>query len=169
MKYSWILTVALALTASVAQAQTTTTSATTAAKTPVSAGQRKAAEELLQATSTEKNLAASIDRMLALQIEQNPGMKAVEPEMRAYINKYMSWASLKDELVQIYAQEFTEKELKELTKFYLTPIGRKTIEKMPQLMVAGMEMGQRRVQEHLPELQQAIAEKMKTQAPSDVK
>ncbi|MDU0371222.1 DUF2059 domain-containing protein [Hymenobacter endophyticus] len=170
MKYYWIVLTALALTASAAQAQTTPAGTPPAAtKAPLSAGQRKAAEELLAASNSEKNLTESIDRMLASQIEQNPGMKAVEPEMRAYINKYMSWSAMKEDMVQLYAHEFTEKELKELAKFYQTPIGRKTIDKMPQLMAASMEIGQRRMQEHLPELQQAIAEKMKAQNPADVK
>jgi uncharacterized protein len=176
MKYSLILTAALALVGMGAQAQTTpaapaatTSPAATAPKAPLSASQRKAAEDLLAATNSEKNLTLSIDRMLAVQMEQNPGMKAVEPEMRAYITKYMSWSAMKEDMVQLYAREFTEKELKELAKFYQTPIGRKTIEKMPQLMGASMEIGQRRMQEHLPELQQAIAEKMKSQAPSEVK
>ncbi|RSK46832.1 DUF2059 domain-containing protein [Hymenobacter rigui] len=170
MKYYWIVLTALALTASAAQAQTTPAATPPAAtKAPLSASQRKAAEELLAATNSEKNLTESIDRMLAVQIEQNPGMKAVEPEMRAYLNKYMSWNAMKEDMVQLYAREFSEKELKELAKFYQTSIGRKTIEKMPQLMAASMEIGQRRMQEHLPELQQAIAEKMKTQAPTDVK
>ncbi|WP_426490782.1 DUF2059 domain-containing protein [Hymenobacter sp. 102] len=169
MKYCWILTAALALTASATQAQTTASTTAAAAQAPLSASQRKAAEELLAATNAEKNLTTSIDRMLAMQIEQNPGMKTVEPEMRAYITKYMSWSAMKEDMVQLYAREFTEKELKELAKFYQTPIGRKTIDKMPQLMAASMEIGQRRMQEHLPELQQAIAEKMKSQAPADVK
>lgn len=163
MKKLLMLAAGLALAAPAATAQAP--AATTSTATPISAGQRKAAEALLAATDSEKNLTATIDRMLASQIEQNPGMKVVEPEMRAYLNKYMSWPSMKEDMVQLYAREFTEKELKELTKFYQTPTGRKTITKMPELMSAGMEIGQKRMQEHLPELQQAIAEKMKTQAP----
>ncbi|MBT9394293.1 DUF2059 domain-containing protein [Hymenobacter sp. NST-14] len=162
-----LLAAATVLALPAARAQTAPAAATVATSpaAPLSASHRKAAETLLAATNSEQNLNLTIDRMLAGQIEQNPGMKAVEPEMRAYLTKYMSWASLKEEMIQLYAGAFTEKELKELTKFYLTPIGRKTIEKLPQLTTAGMELGQRRMQEHLPELQQAIAEKMKTQSP----
>ena len=167
MKRTFLLLAAatvLALPATQAQTAQTAPAATPTAA-PLSASHRKAAEALLAATNSEQNLNLTIDRMLAGQMEQNPGMKAVEPEMRAYLTKYMSWASLKDEMVQLYAGAFTEKELKELTKFYQTPIGRKTIEQLPQLTAAGMELGQRRMQEHLPELQQAIAEKMKNQPP----
>ncbi|GAB3307189.1 DUF2059 domain-containing protein [Hymenobacter tenuis] len=168
MKNFLMLAAMLALVTPAATAQTS--GATTSTAAPLSAGQRKAAEDLLVATDSEKNLATTIDRMLTSQMEQNPGMKVVEPEMRAYLNKYMSWSSMKEDMVQLYAREFSEKELKELAKFYRTPTGRKTITKMPELMQAGMEIGQKRMQEHMPELQQAIAEKMKTQSPTpDVK
>lgn len=162
MKKLLLLALGLALAAPAARAQSTA-SATGVAAAPITAGQRQAAEELLAAADSEKNLTVTIDRMLAVQLEQNPGMKAVEPEMRAYLTKYMSWSAMKEDLVQLYAREFTEKELRELTKFYRTPTGRKTITKMPELMQAGMEIGQKRMQEHLPELQKAIADKLQTQ------
>ena len=168
-RFFLLLATTVVLALSSASAQTTTaapaTASTTPTTAPLSAGHRKAAEALLTATNSAQNLTLTIDRMLAGQIEQNPGMQAVEPEMRAYLTKYMSWNSLKDEMVQLYASAFTEKELKELTRFYLTPIGRKTIDQLPQLTVAGMQIGQRRMQEHLPELQQAIAGKLKDQRP----
>ncbi len=169
MKRFLLLLAAVVLALAPASAQTMTPAPAAAAATlavaPLSVGHRKAAEALLVATNAGQNMALAIDQMLAGQIEQNPGMKAVEPEMRAYLTRYMSWAALKDEMVQLYASAFTEKELKQLTKFYLTPLGRKTIEQLPQITAAGMEIGQRRMQEHLPELQQAIAEKMKHQNP----
>ncbi|SNR39229.1 MULTISPECIES: DUF2059 domain-containing protein [Hymenobacter] len=165
MKKLWILAAALLLAAPMASAQSTT-AAPAATATPVSASHRKAAEELLVLTGSEKNMTEMTTRMLDMQMEQRPEMKAVEPEMRSFMTKYMSWQSIKDDLVQLYAQEFTEKELKELNKFYQTPTGRKTIQKMPHLMQAGMEIGQKRVQEHLPELQKAIADKMQSQQPA---
>jgi hypothetical protein len=77
--------------------------------------------------------------------------------MKAFLNKYMSWASLKDDMAKIYMAEFSESELNELTKFYQTPLGKKSIQKMPVLMTKGAEIGQKRVQEHLPELQAVLA------------
>ncbi|UOG73728.1 DUF2059 domain-containing protein [Hymenobacter tibetensis] len=165
MKKLWILAASLLLAAPMAKAQSTT-SATTASAAPVSASHRKAAEELLAVTGSEKNTTDMMNRMLESQLTQRPEMKAVEPEMRAFITKYMGWPAIKEDIAALYTQEFTEKELKELSKFYQTPTGRKTIQKMPQLMMAGMEIGQKRVQEHLPELQQVIGEKMKSQQPA---
>ncbi|WBA43785.1 DUF2059 domain-containing protein [Hymenobacter canadensis] len=161
--YLLTMAAALMLAAPTAMAQAP---AAPAAAQPISNSLRKAAEEALEVANTEKNIATSIDRMLAMQTQQNPNVKAMEPVFREFFNKYMSWAVIKEDLVQLYAREFTEKELKEMTKFYQTLVGRKALEKMPILMQGGMEIGQRRMQEHMPELQQAIAEKMKSQPPT---
>ena len=101
--------------------------------------------------------------MLNVQIKQRPEAAAIEPEMRAFFSKYMSWNSLKSDMVDIYSRNFTEPELRDITKFYQTPTGRKMSSTLPQLMQSSMEIGQKRVQEHLPELQEAIKAKMEAQ------
>lgn len=83
--------------------------------------------------------------------------------MRAFMNKYMSWPALKNEMVDLYAREFSEKELRDLTKFYQSSTGQKYVSKQNVLLQAGMQLGQRRVQENLPELQRMLEEKMKAQ------
>ena len=128
------------------------------------ASHRKAVESLFALMGMENVLAQSIDQMLAMQVQGNPAIAQYQPQMKAFLNKYMSWASLKDDMAKIYMAEFSESELNELNKFYQTPLGKKTVQKMPALMAKGAEMGQKRVQEHLPELQAAItgdAEKKK--------
>ena len=131
------------------------------------ASHRKAVDSLFALMGMEKVLAESIDQMLAMQVQQNPALAQFQPQMKAFLSKYMSWASLKDDMAKIYMAEFTEAELKELTKFYETPLGKKTIQKMPGLMAKGAEIGQKRVQDHLPELQAALAAEKK--APEEKK
>jgi uncharacterized protein len=121
------------------------------------ASHRAAAESLLNQMDMEKMLTQSIDQMLKAQVQANPTIAPYEPQMRAFFAKYMSWASMKEDTINIYMGEFTEDELKQSAAFYQTPVGRKSIQKMPGLLAKGMEMGQRRVQEHLPELQAAIS------------
>ncbi|MGI8821507.1 MAG: DUF2059 domain-containing protein [Chthoniobacterales bacterium] len=123
------------------------------------ASHRKATETLLGLMEMETLLSQSVNQMLQLQVQQNPGLALYQAEMKAFLGKYMSWSNLKDDMVKIYMAEFSEAELKELTAFYQTPVGRKTVQRMPALMAKGAEMGQKRVQEHLPELQAAIAAK----------
>ena len=123
----------------------------------------KAAEKVLTLMDMETVLRRSIDEMLKAQIAQNPGVAPFETVMRQFLMKHMSWESLKADTIQIYMAEFTEKELDELNRFYETEVGRKMVEKMPTLMGRGAELGAKRVQEHMPELQAAMAEEAKKQ------
>lgn len=128
------------------------------------ASHRKAAESLLSMMNMDNLLSQTVDQMLAIQVQQNPAIAPYQAQMKTFLNKYMSWASLKDDMVKLYMAEFSESELNELNKFYQTPLGKKTVEKMPGLTAKGAEIGQKRVQDHLPELQAAIkgdAEKKK--------
>ena len=120
------------------------------------ASHKKAAESLLVLMGMETLLGQSVDQMLAMQVQQNPAIAPYQAQMKTFLNKYMSWPSLKDDMAKVYMTEFTEPELNDLSKFYQTPLGKKTVQKMPALMAKGAEMGQKRMQEHLPELQAAI-------------
>ncbi|MGZ5024942.1 MAG: DUF2059 domain-containing protein [Chthoniobacterales bacterium] len=120
------------------------------------ASHRAAAESLLTLMDMDKMMSQSVDQMLQIQIKQNPSLAQYETQMRAFLNKYLSWASMKDDMLTIYTSEFTEDELKQLTAFYQTPLGKKTVQKMPALMQKGAEISQKRLQEHLPELQAEI-------------
>jgi len=76
------------------------------------------------------------------------------------MNKYLSWSSVKPGMVQMYAETFTEPEVRELTTFYRPP-GQKTVTKLPELFQKSAALGQKVLRDHLPELQEAIAKKMK--------
>jgi uncharacterized protein len=121
------------------------------------ASHRKAVESLFTLMELDKVLSQSVDQMLALQVQQNPAIAPFEAQMKTFLNKYMSWTSLKDDMAKLYMAEFSESELNELNKFYQTPVGKKSVQKMPGLMGKAAEIGQKRVQDHLPELQAAIA------------
>jgi uncharacterized protein len=122
---------------------------------------RAAAEELLKAANTEQTLQAAIDQMLGVQLKANPDLEPIKDVMKAFFAKHLSYAALKDDLIRIYTDAFTEVELKEITAFYSTPTGRKTVEKTPALMQKGAELGLKRVQDNSAELKQMIDEAMK--------
>jgi hypothetical protein len=117
---------------------------------------KKEAEVLLNTLGLDKALQQTISNMLDLQLQQNPALLPYKQVMLEFFNKYMSYDSLKAEMVTIYSDAFTASELKEINAFYESPTGRKTIEKMPELMAKGGQLGAKRVQEHLPELQEMI-------------
>ena len=81
--------------------------------------------------------------------------------MLQFMNKYLGWENLKEDIAKIYVSKFTLDELIELKKFYQTPVGRKSSRLLPELTAAGAELGQKRVQQNIGELKKMIAEEAK--------
>jgi uncharacterized protein len=124
----------------------------------------KAAEQMLNLMDMETVLRRAIDEMLKQQMAANPTLVPFEDVMRKFLMKHMSWDSLKADTIQLYMNEFTEAELNEMNKFYSTPTGKKMVQRMPELMGKGAEIGARRVQSHLPELETAMREEAERHA-----
>jgi hypothetical protein len=49
------------------------------------------------------------------------------------MNKEMSWNNLKESFVNLYAEAFSAEELDALIKFYDSPIGKKLVDKQPEI------------------------------------
>ncbi|WP_345164461.1 DUF2059 domain-containing protein [Nibribacter koreensis] len=120
----------------------------------------KAAESLLLIMDTPKTIDTNLQQMLTLQIDQMPVMKEAEVEVRSFFAKYMSWNALKEDMIKMYMEEFTEKELKDMTTFFKTPTGKKLAAKQSTLTMRGAQLGQSKIQPHLPELEEILRKKM---------
>jgi hypothetical protein len=81
--------------------------------------------------------------------------------MKGFMAKYCSWTALKDDLCLLYAREFTEAELKQLTAFYKSPVGLKLAQKQPLIMQTSMAIGQKAATDHQAELQQLMGDLVK--------
>ena len=130
----------------------TTTSAADAPKTP----SHQAAEKLLNMMNMEKLTEQSTTNMVDAMFGRLPPKAQNREALQAFFKKYVGWAALKDDFVQIYVEAFSEKELNDLIAFYKTPTRQKAITVVPSLMQKGAQIGQSRVQEHLPELLKSI-------------
>ena len=84
---------------------------------------------------------AAMDQMMAVQLKANPQLAPFKDVMKKFLDKHLSYASIKEELISLYVSEFTETELKELVAFYRTPVGKKAVDKLPVLMQKGAELG----------------------------
>lgn len=122
------------------------------------ASHEAATKKLFDAMHMEETTAKTLKQINDQQVEANPTIAPYREIMLEFMNKYISWASLESEMTKIYMEAFTEDELNELAAFYATPTGQKAIKSMPELLVKGAAIGEQRVQEHMPELQQKIAE-----------
>ena len=120
------------------------------------AASEKEAEKLLDMVGTQAVMEQSMSQMLDIQLQQNPALAPYKGVMMEFLNKNMSYESLKPDLVKMYSEEFTSSELREINAFYSTDVGKKSIEKMPKLMMQGGQLGATRVQENINDLQAMI-------------
>ena len=120
------------------------------------AASEKEAEKLLDMVGTQEVMEQSMSQMLDIQLQQNPALAPYKGVMMEFLNENMSYESLKPELIRMYSEEFTSSELREINAFYSTDVGKKSIEKMPTLMMQGGQLGATRVQENIGDLQAMI-------------
>ncbi|WP_420457336.1 DUF2059 domain-containing protein [Rubrivirga sp.] len=130
--------------------------ASAASAQDVSASHRAAAEELLELAGVETALASSLDLMIGAQIQQNPDLLPFEDVMRDFLAEHLSFESLREDIVAIYVETFTEPELRDLSAFYRTETGQKSVRLMPQVMARSMALGQQAVVEHQDELERRV-------------
>lgn len=114
------------------------------------------AEKLLAVLDLQAAMDQSMLMALEGQIGNNPELVPYKDVVLAYMRKYMSYESLKPELIELYAGEFTASELREARQFYSSTTGRKFIASMPRLMTLGASLGSAQVQQHMGELNQMI-------------
>lgn len=141
-----------------------------------------ATRDLLAATNMRATLVATMQQMeqsmpaqirasAAQAITARPGMSPEQkkqalakldadlPALMSRMHGVLSDASLYDEMVNemipLYASVYTVDELRQLTAFYQSPLGRKMLASAPALAAKGMEIGQRVM---LPRVQKLMSE-----------
>lgn len=93
--------------------------------------------------------------------EREKNLKAMQQIALDLLFEGLSWESLKEEYIQLYAETFTEEELQGIIEFSKSPLGKKMAEKSPILMQKSMEIGRQHAQQVMPQVQLAIQDYMK--------
>ena len=83
------------------------------------------------------------------------------------ISREFSWDKMKEDYITLYADTFTEEELKGIIAFYKSPAGQAFIQKQPELMKRSMELSQKLMLKFMPAIQGAAMNPNKT-APAPV-
>ena len=89
-------------------------------------------------------------------MSQNPALSVHQAEMRAFFEKHIGWAALKNDITAMYLKTFSEDELKAINGFYITPAGQKVITELPGLVQQRNQLAMMRLQQNIGELQQII-------------
>jgi hypothetical protein len=177
------LTIVAAVAAAPSFAVAQTAPAPVAAAAAVSPQANAAVKELLDAMDVRKMMIASFAEMekalpqmmraqLTSVINADPGADAekkkaalakveqVLPVASQAINRLFKDPALIDEMLveiaPLYVKNYTVAELKELTAFYRTPLGRKMLALSPRLSAESMAIGQRIVAPRLNGLMQEV-------------
>ena len=128
------------------------------------ASHRQQVETLFRLTQMEKKIQESVDSVVQLQLRQNPQLGQHEPAVREFFTKYIGWSALKNDITDMYLTTFNEKELEQINAFYITPVGQKVINEVPELVQQRNQLAMQRLQKNIAELQQIIAPPATTQA-----
>jgi len=125
------------------------------------ASHKRAALELLEVANTQKMLDQMMTSITSMMEEQCKTMKlppdgkeaaaAFQREIMVWFSDFFVWEQMRDLYVDIYVDVFTEDELKELIRFYQSPLGQKVLKKMPELMQKSIEKTQTLLQNKMPE------------------
>jgi uncharacterized protein len=124
------------------------------------------AEELLQLMHVKENTEKSFEavkQMLPMQMEKIRDATGQEQDaagptnqvsgMIDMIAREMSWENMKNDYIALYAETFTEDELRGMIAFYKTPVGQSWISKQPEVARRSMELGQRLMMRLMPRMQ----------------
>ena len=120
------------------------------------------AGELLDLLNMQKMFDAAFDSIPKMQAQMFAS-EHMKPEEQAKFNrqmqasmiatkKSMDWDSLKPIFVKIYADNFDEAELEGTIAYYKSPVGRRWIEKQPQIQAATMQA----MAQLMPKIQAAV-------------
>ncbi len=113
------------------------------------ASHRKAAQELVEISGSKEAMGVgfkgALEPMLA-QMKQRGMPDAAVAEIRQAMDEWyaaeIKWEEFQPKITELYVQEFTEGELRDMIAFYQTPTGKKMLQKLPSVMQKSMQIGQ---------------------------
>ncbi len=76
----------------------------------------------------------------------------------ALLEGAVGWETLKPDMIKLYGQHFSERELKELNAFYNSALGRKVLDTMPELTAQSAQLAQAKLESVVPEVNQLLEE-----------
>lgn len=122
----------------------------------VEGSDRDAVEQLLKTMRSEENMAAVADEMVNQQLQMQPCLEPLRAVFKNFMKDALNWGVMKEDMITLYASEFSPSEINEMNTFYKTPVGQKVVDKLPKLAGKGAEISMKAVEKEQPKLQAAI-------------
>jgi hypothetical protein len=119
--------------------------------------------ELMQAAHFDRNMQLmkeQIPAMMEKQFDSLAGCDAVQPVMKEFsgavadkVSEILDSEDLKIDIAAVYAETFSEDELRGVIAFYESPLGKKLLDRMPELMQKSMQISQDRMKPIMSDMQ----------------
>ncbi len=94
------------------------------------------------------------------------GIKEVSAAADRFFAKTFDNPELEKEMAKVYENAYTKEEMEQLLEFYKTPLGKKTLETMPQIMQESAKIGQKFAMENQAGFQAEMQEIMTKYTPA---
>ena len=85
-------------------------------------------------------------------------LETYQAQANAALEQAVGWDKLKPDMVKLYTSNFNEQEMKDLIRFYESPLGKKVLEKMPTLTAQSAQLTQGELEAAVPKVNQLLAE-----------
>mgnify|MGYP001074033524 CR=1 FL=1 len=125
--------------------------------------------ELMDASSIINSMYSQMDIMLqnmSKELGVKPSEKVIFDEyyskMINVMREEMSWAKMKEPMINIYLNNFNEKEISDVIAFYKSDTGQAFITKTPKLTQESMQIGQNLTTAAIPRIRE-ISKQLKQQ------
>lgn len=106
-----------------------------------------------------------VQDMFAQRFQQNNGTQAKQSVLDSYqakanaaLDQAIGWDKIKPDMIKLYTANFSESELKDLVAFYQSPLGKKVLEKMPQLTQQSAQLTQGKLEPAVPVVNKLLAD-----------
>ncbi|WP_339082913.1 DUF2059 domain-containing protein [Pseudomonas sp. TMP9] len=85
-------------------------------------------------------------------------LETYQAQANAALEQAVGWDRLKPDMVKLYTRNFNEQEMKDLIRFYESPLGKKVLEQMPSLTAQSAQLTQSKLETAVPKVNQLLAE-----------
>ncbi|MBT3602723.1 MAG: DUF2059 domain-containing protein [Candidatus Latescibacteria bacterium] len=111
----------------------------------------KLAEKLVTVMELQKTIEQSFNSITKM-LPGQASPSAAQKQVIDMIMKELDWKNFKTDYIQLYAEVFTEAEIKGLIKFYESPAGQAFVKKQPELNQKSMMLSQKMMMKIMPKL-----------------
>ncbi len=97
----------------------------------------------------------------SLTAQQQKAVQVIPDQIMQFVRQQLNWAKLKPLVAQAYMETYSQEEVDELIRFFGSPVGRRFVDKQPQLVQRMSAATQQLVATALPKFQAALLESLR--------